>query len=412
MRRVVATLRPRKKAEAFMRLRTFPGDQGQVDWGHFGTVAFGTATRKLYAFVMVLSYSRRIYLQFYLGMDTCNFLDGHQLSFKAFGGVPREVLYDNLKSCVLERHGDAVHYNPMMLEFAAHYSFKLQPVGIARGNEKGRVERAIRYIRESFFAARKWRDVEDLNRQAQQWCEEVAGNRPWADDTRLTVNQVFDAESGHLLALPDAQFPVAKRVIAKVGKTPYIRFDCNDYSVPHDFVRRQLTIIATTKAIRILAGEKVIATHDRCWSKKNQIENPRHLKELIAWKRRAKASRGTDRLYHVAPASQEMLRILAERGENLGSITAQLIRQLDQYGGEALERAIAEALKSDAPHPANVALILDNHYRAQHKPPPIKVQLPDKPEIKNLTVKPHALDGYDQIGEELQEKDKKEENRD
>src|SRR5437762_10214503 len=108
------------------------------------------------AFVMVLSFSRKIFLHFCLNQQMANFLRGHEAAFAAFSGIPRVLLYDNLRSAVLERSGDAIRFNPELLEFAAHYRFEPRPVAVARGNEKGRVERAIRYIRDAFFAARTW----------------------------------------------------------------------------------------------------------------------------------------------------------------------------------------------------------------------------------------------------------------
>jgi transposase len=164
MRRIVSRLRPKKPAEAFQRLRTMPGEQAQVDWAHFGKLTVGRAQRPLWAFVMVLSYSRRLFLRFFPGASMPFFVRGHVEAFADFGGVPRVLLYDNLKSAVLERHGDAIRFHPTLLEMSAHYRFEPRPVAVARGNEKGRVERAIRYIRDAFFAARSFTDLTDLNR--------------------------------------------------------------------------------------------------------------------------------------------------------------------------------------------------------------------------------------------------------
>jgi transposase len=168
-RHIVASVRPRPAAEAFLRLRTLPGEQGQVDWAHFGKVTIGRATRRLWAFVMVLSWSRAIFLRFYLSAAMPSFLRGHVDAFRFFEGVPRVLLYDNLKSAVLERFGQAIRFHPTLIELSAHYRYEPRPVAVARGNEKGRVERAIRYVRDSFFAARSWHDLNDLNHQALAW---------------------------------------------------------------------------------------------------------------------------------------------------------------------------------------------------------------------------------------------------
>jgi len=134
-RHLIAHHRPRPMPEAYLRLRTLPGEQAQVDWGHFGKIKTGHSERVLMAFVMVLSYSRQIFLRFYLNVRMSNFLRGHQAAFEQWEGLPRVLLYDNLKSVVLERQGQAIRFNPTLLDFAAHYHFEPRPVAVARGNE-------------------------------------------------------------------------------------------------------------------------------------------------------------------------------------------------------------------------------------------------------------------------------------
>ena len=219
-RHLLSHFRPRPVAEAYLRLRTLPGEQAQVDWGHFGKVTIGRAERRLMGFVMVLSYSRRIFLRFYLDAGMSNFLRGHVEAFEAWQGVPRELWYDNLKSVVLERRGAAIRFNPRILDLAGHYHFLPKPVAVARGNEKGRVERAIRYVRTSFFAARRWRDIDDLNAQALAWCHGIAADRPWPEDRSITVRETFERERGSLIALPGDPFPDHDRVEVAIGKTP------------------------------------------------------------------------------------------------------------------------------------------------------------------------------------------------
>src|SRR6478736_4859981 len=111
-------------------------------------------------------------------------------------------------------------------------------VAVARGNEKGRVERAIRYVRDGFFAGRSFTDLDDLNAQAEAWCNGPAADRRCPDEPDRTVREVFAEEAARLLPLPDNPAPLLEHVAVTVGKTPYVRFDLNDYSVPHDHVRR------------------------------------------------------------------------------------------------------------------------------------------------------------------------------
>ena len=157
--------RPAARSEAFFRLRTMPGEQAQVDWGHFGKVRIGSAQRILSCFVMVLSWSRAMYARFCLDQSMESFLRGHVLGFEALGGAPRIILYDNLKSVVLDRQGEHIRFNPQILELAGHYHFAPQPCAPYRGNEKGKVERAIQYLRTSLLDARRFRSVAALLRR-------------------------------------------------------------------------------------------------------------------------------------------------------------------------------------------------------------------------------------------------------
>lgn len=394
-RSVVARFRPRKPAEAYLRVRTLPGEQAQVDWGHFGKHQVGGAARPLLAFVMVLSWSRQLFVRFSLDQKMSSFLRGHAEAFDFFGGCPRVLLYDNLKSVVLERRGDAIRFNPTLLDFAAHYRFEPRPAAPYRANEKGRVERAIQYIRKSFFAARRFNDIDDLNAQALAWCTGIAADRRCPEDRTMSVGEAFAEEQSSLLERPDDDFPVDERVEVRVGKTPYVRFDRNDYTVPHDHVRRGLVVSATDKIVRVIDGDEVIATHDRCWDIGKQVEDPDHVAALVGKKRRGRRGRGMDRLAHVAPASRDLLVRAGERGHNLGAATAGLLRLLDSYGAEALQEAIVEALDRDACHVAAVRQVLDRRQQESGKPPPIPVALPDDPRVRDIHVKPHALATYD-----------------
>lgn len=149
LRRTVARLRPQFR-EAFLRLQTFPGEQAQFDWAHFGHVMVGRAKRALSCFVMTLSYSRALYLEFFFDQTMENFLRGHVHAFEYWPGQPRVILYDNLKSAVLERRGNQIQFHPRLIELSAHYHFAPRPCQVRAGNQKGRVERAIRYVRDSF----------------------------------------------------------------------------------------------------------------------------------------------------------------------------------------------------------------------------------------------------------------------
>lgn len=399
----VAQLRPRKPAEAYLRRRTLPGEEGQVDWAHFGQVQIGRASRPLLAFVMVLSWSRQIFLHFYLNQRMESFLRGHVEAFTAWGGLPRVLLYDNLKSAVLERRGDAIRFHPTLLDLAAHYRFEPRPVAVARGNEKGRVEKAVRFIRDRFFAARPWTDIDDLNAQAEAWCRGESADRQCPEDPDLTVREAFAQERASLLGLPENPFPTEDCLDVSVGKTPYIRYDLNDYSVPHTQVRRTVRVMATRTLVRVLADGREIARHPRRYGQGEQIEDPAHLEALVDAKRQARQHRGQDRLAHGAPSSQELLQEAARRGHPLKRIVSQLVQLLEDYGAAALEQAIAEALHNDVPHPNAVRQVLERRREARHQPPALALSLHEKAHA--IVVRPASLADYDHLDSEDGEDD-------
>ena len=396
-RHLLASLRPRREPEAYLRLRTLPGEQAQVDWAHFGHRRIGRAERPLMAFVMTLSYARRIFVHFSLNARMDSFLGGHVLAFEAWGGVPRVILSDNLKSAVLERMGEAIRFNPQYLAFCAHYRFEPRPVALARGNEKGRVERSIRYIRDNFFAARVFSDVDDLNTQAKIWCEAAASDRPWPEGAQLTVGAAFDNERPSLMAMPPNPYPLEERVEVHSGKTPYVRFDLNDYSIPHTHVRRSLTVLASAHRVRILDGGAVLAEHARSYDKGAQVEIAAHVQALKEHKSRARQHSGVDRLSQAVPAMAQLLARAAAAGYHLASITRTLTEYLEHYGGAAMQEAVLEALRRDVPHPNAVRHALEHARELRQATPLVVPQLSERAQLLDVHVPTRGLGAYDAL---------------
>lgn len=391
-------LRPRPAAEAYLRLRVLPAEQAQVDWGSFGTILHAGARRPLSCFVMVLSWSRALYAIFTLDQTLESFLRGHVEGFAYFGGVPRTILYDNLKSAVLERRGDAIHFHPRILELCGHYHFAPRPCALARGNEKGRVERQIQYLRTSFFAARSFRDLDDLNAQLVRWRDEIAHQRRVPGDPELTVAQALERERALLLPLPAHPFETDLMRVVRSGKTPYVRFDRNLYSIPHDRVRKPLTLVASPTLVRLLDGTVEIARHVRSYATEATVENPAHIEALAAAKGNARELTSRDRLQVCVPETAALFASLAARGDNLGYPTARLQKLLDDYGAEELRAAVHEALAREAYGAGSVAHILEQRRRARGLKPVVPVALPDDPRVRNLRVTPHNLESYDALG--------------
>jgi transposase len=395
VRRYVRKIRPLPR-EAFFKLETMPGEQGQVDWASFGKIRIGSATRNLSCFVMVLSFSRALYARFVLDQTTESFVRCHVLAFEAFGGVPRALLYDNLKSVVLDRVGEHVRFHARILELAGHYHFAPKPCAPYRGNEKGKVERAIQYLRHSFFDARRYTSVVDLNAQLAEWIERVALARPRPQDPdRHSVRDAFAEEKPRLLPLPEHGFPCDLIKPIASGKTPYVRFDLNDYSIPSALVRRPLTIAASETDVRILDGTELVAKHARSYDRGRRIEHRSHLEELAETKQRAAELRGRDRLTASCPRAAALLEQVALRGGHVGGTTSRLLRLIDRYDAPSIDAAIGEALARGAASAEAVAHLVDQRRRAANTPPLLDIILPDDPRIRDLHVTPHSLASYD-----------------
>jgi len=394
LRRSVARLRPPVR-EAFLRLHTFPAEQAQVDWAHFGHVAVGRAKRALSCFVMTLSYSRALYLEFFFDQTMENFLRGHVRAFQRWGGAPRVILYDNLRSAVLERRGNEIHFNPRLLELCAHYHFAARPCQVRAGNQKGRVERAIRYVRDSFWAGRTFTTLAECNRQALQWRDQVAHQRPWPGDDSRTVDQVFAEEQARLLPHPLHPFSTDLIVPVRSPKTIYVRFDLNDYSIPPEAVGRQLTLVASDTLVRILDGSAEIARHHRSYDRHEEVWDPAHRQALLKVKRKAFEATPGGRLAQAVPESKDLLDLAFSQGESAGSQTAQLLKLLDLYGAAALRGAIREALERNTPRASSVAFLLRRQQRTTS--PRLAVDLSRHPEAQSVEVRPRDLETYDEL---------------
>jgi len=405
VRRLVRKLRPVSRHEAFFRLSVLPGEQAQVDWGSFGRIRIGRGERFLSCFVMVLAWSRATFARFTLDQTLESFVRCHTEAFERFGGVPRAVLYDNLKSVVIERQGDLIRFHSRILEVAGHYHFAPTPVGIARGNEKGRVERRIRDIRESFFAARSFSSVNSLNLQLDAWLERVVHSRAVPSDDTRTVAQALVEERDRLLPLPEHRFDAGYAQPVASGKTPYIRFDRNDYSIPHTLVRKPLTLVATDTLVRILDGDVEVAQHTRSWDIGQQIEVEAHLAALAREKRKARDHRGRDRLTASCPAARAFLIEAIRNGVHLGGTTTRLLHLLERYGATDLDAAIVEAHARGAFAAQSVAHILDQRARARGERPHLRLVLPNDPRVRDLVVTPHSLERYDRISSDAIDSD-------
>jgi hypothetical protein len=296
---------------------------------------------------------------------------------------------------VLERRGSEIHFNPRLLELCAHHHFVARPCQVRAGNQKGRVERAIRSVREFFWAWRGFTTLAECNRQALLWRDQVAHLRGWPGDDSRTVAEAFAEEKSRLLTSPAHLFPTALIIPIRSAKTIYVRFDLNDYSIPPEAVGQQLTLIDSDTLIRIHQGTTEIARHHRTYDRHQLVLDPTHQQAVLKAKRKAFDSTPAGRLTIAASESKALLDVAFAHGESAGSQIAQLLKLLDLYGPSALRRAISEALERNTPRASSVAFLLRKQQRSSPSPP--SVDLSHHPPAQLIEVRPHDLETYDEL---------------
>lgn len=236
----VRTVRPRRQA-AFLTLAFAPGECAQVDWGAFGSVPVGQTQRRLSFFVMVLCYSRMMYVEFTVSQTMEHFLACHQHAFAFFGGIPKKVMVDNLKSAVLQRAlGKAPVFNPKYADFATHSGFTIAPCNVGKGNEKGRVENGVGYVKKNFLAGLELPDFSVLNPAARQWLDTVANVRLHGE-TRDKPIALWHKERPYLSPLPLHPFDIATVAPVRASRQFRVTLETNRYSVPAHYAGQTAT---------------------------------------------------------------------------------------------------------------------------------------------------------------------------
>jgi len=394
LRRHLRRVRPLPKHEVFLRVEPLIGEQGQVDWAHVGYLEFDGIRRALWAFVMVLAYSRAIWAELVIDLSVYSLRRSLVRAAQYFGGCTRQWLFDNPKIVVLERHGDAVRFHPLLLELAGALRVQPRLCGVRKPHQKGRVERAIRWLRERFFAARKIHSLAQGNAQLGEFLATIALDREhprWPD---RTVRDVWLEEKARLLALPVPP-PVTDFVHAVVAdKTAFVPYDGNRYSVPSRYSRATLTLVADDQEVRLLDDREVVATHDRSWGRRQWIEDPAHRKELLEQKRAGRDLKGRDLLRAEVPDIDLLFNRWVEAGRNVGNMTARTVALLRLYGGEILGRAVAAAIKRKTHDPGGLAILCEQARVDLRRPIPTPLELGHH--VPDRDVVPHDLGGYDE----------------
>jgi transposase len=240
-----------KSAAATVRFETEPGEQAQVDWAHFGFIVHEGRRRPLYAFLMTLGWSRAMYVEFTISTDEGWFLRCHLHAFHYFGGLPEEILHDNLKTAVLSREADGtIHWHPRYLDFAHYYGFTPRACQPYRAQTKGKVESGIRYLRSSFWPGLRYTTLADLNRQVWLWLDTVANVRTHGTTGELPLARLPLEGLRPILGRPD--YDTSILTYRRSSRDCLVSYQGNDYSVPATYARQQLLVKETE------AGELLI----------------------------------------------------------------------------------------------------------------------------------------------------------
>jgi transposase len=277
VRRFVATLESarRQAQRVTVRYETGPGEQAQVDWKHVGTFADASGQPvTISAFVMVLSFSRAVFVRFVTSMKLPVLIDCHLQAFAFFGGIPAAILYDNMKQVRLAPQ----QWNPALLDFAGHCGFAPKTCRPYRPRTKGKVERTIRYLDDNFLRARTFADLADLNAQGLHWCRHTANTRLHAT-TGATPESLLAAEQPKLAPL-SALRPYVLRTERTVDAEALVAYDGSRYSVPPAHVGQRVAVLAEAGRITIRQGEVIVAEHQQAAKPRSCVIAPEHLQAL------------------------------------------------------------------------------------------------------------------------------------
>jgi transposase len=396
VRRYVADVRPPPRREVYLRTEPLIGEQAQADWAYVGKLAVPGGVRALWLFVMVLAYSRAIWAEFVIDLSVHSLCRSLVRGARAFAGTTRQWLFDNPKIVVLERHGDAVRFHPVLLELCAKMRAQPRLCAVRRPQHKGKVERAIRYLRDRFLAGRTIVGVDEGNAQLGRFIDTVAHARPHPVLAQRTVGDVFAEERGRLLALP-APLPSTDRLeLVNLDRQAFVQLDTNRYSVPTAVAERQhvVTLVSDDRTVRVLDGATVVAEHPRSWGRRQVIEDPAHRTELVAQRRAARNLKGRDRLHAVAPRFGELLARWTATGPSLGLRVTRAIKLLELYGDEVFAAAVADLAERGLADLGALAVACETQRKRHDRPMPVLPDLSIHADDDHVVI-PHDLERYD-----------------
>jgi transposase len=367
LRMALAQLRPTPAAAAFVALTFGPGERVQIDWGEFGDV-FGIG-RAVHAFLLVCCYSRLLTVEFSFSQTLEAFLRCHEHAFAFLGGYSREAQYDNLATAVAERRGRLVRWNPRFLAYAGHCGFRPVACTPGRGNEKGRVEDSVKYLRANFWPGRTFRDLADLNAQAQAWRDDVANQREHRA-TRKVPRLLVAEERPHWLPLHE---PYDTDEVRTVVVPPSVRvaFDSNRYSVPWRLVGKTLTLRADAETVTLWYGTHRVARHARDWGRDHDIVIPAHTAGLLAQKPGAQGAWQVQAVEALGPSARHYLTLIRAGTRSLRAELEHLLLLTTLYGPSQVEAALGACLAQAIVGGDHVERWLQLQHAGPLAPPPL-----------------------------------------
>lgn len=392
------TIRP-GAPKAFLRLETLPGEFAQVDWAHCGTITIGNRTWRLSCFLMVLSHSRMLYLEFTLSQSMEDFLACHVHAFEFFGGVPKKINYDNLRSVVLSRAGRDIRFHPRFMDFAGYYLFDPVPCNVRAGWEKGKVESAVKFVRSGFLAGREITTLASINEQARCWRDGQANVRIHGATHERPVDR-FALERLQLQPLPPKPYDASVIETVGVRRNGLIHFDANRYSVPFAFSGKSLTLKADGIQVTLFDGPRGVASHRRCYEKHKLLEDATHHQGLLAERKKARGARAHSDFLALAPQCAEYLAGLVAAELNLPTHLEKIMDLAHLYGKTEVAGAVVRALEFRAFGADYVQRAITQSRAARDMPEPRPVVLTKKPDWNQLAVEQTDLSVYDDLYEE------------
>lgn len=348
LKEYIRKIRP-ASTKAYLELHFDKGECAQVDWGSYGTIRTGQRRRKLSFFVMVLCYSRMIYVMFTVKETMEQFLECHKRAFEFFGCVPGKIMQDNLKTAVLEhKRGMPPVFHPRYLDFAHHYGFTAIACGVRQPRDKGRCESGVGYVKKNFLNGHEHTSLSSVQSAAAIWRDTVANVRIHGTTAEPPIER-FEQEKPFMLPLNETPYDTSVLLNIRANSQFKITIDTNRYSVPWRYASKRVQVKLTMDQVRIFNEESMlIASHARSYDHRQRIEHPDHVKDLLIHRKKARDNQLLYRFLALHPCAEAYYRNLQQRPFNARIHVRKIMALHDIHGTDAVVRALQTALDFEA----------------------------------------------------------------